>query len=48
LLVIAVGAVAALAMQLLPDAQRAAPWIALMLPVHAAFAWVWARPRPSL
>ena len=47
LLVIGIGAVVALALQLLPDAQYAAPWIALLLPVHVAFAWVWTRPRPS-
>lgn len=48
LLAVAIGTMVALALQLLPNAQYAAPWIALLLPVHAAFAWVWARPRPSL
>ena len=47
LLVVGVGAVVALTLQLLPDAQYAAPWIALLLPVHLAFAWVWMRPRPA-
>jgi hypothetical protein len=47
LLVIGIGGMVALALQLLPDAQYAAPWIAVLLPVHAAFAWVWMRPRAS-
>lgn len=45
LLAVAVGALGALVLQLLPGAQYAAPWIGLLLPVHVAFAWVWARPR---
>jgi hypothetical protein len=45
LIVTAACALAALALQLLPNAQYAAPWVALLLPVHAAFAWAWAR-RP--
>ena len=47
LFVVAVGAVAGLALQLLPGAQHAAPWIALLLPVHVAFAWNRTRRRPS-
>jgi multidrug transporter EmrE-like cation transporter len=45
LLVVAIGAAVALVLQLRPHAQYAAPWIALLLPVHAAFARRWARPR---
>jgi hypothetical protein len=41
LAVIATCAAIALTLQLLPDAQVAAPWIALLLPLHAAFAWRW-------
>ena len=44
LAVIAIGTIVALALQLLPGAQYAAPWIALLLPMHAAFARVWALP----
>lgn len=36
-------AVIALALQLLPGAQYAAPWIAVLLPVHVAFAVLWWR-----
>ncbi|MEO6226939.1 MAG: DUF4105 domain-containing protein [Thermomonas sp.] len=48
LLLTAVVVIAALAcvplwLQTLP--QRNGPWIALLLPVHAAFAWAWARTR---
>lgn len=42
--VVATGSALALVLQLLPDAQYAAPWIALLLPMHGAFAWLWARP----
>jgi len=37
-LVVAVGALVALVLQLVPGAQVQAPWIALLLPIHAAFA----------
>lgn len=42
-LLLAVAAVAALSLplQLLPGAQFQLPWIALLLPVHLAFAWRW-------
>lgn len=39
--VIAVGALLPLWLQILP--QRNGNWIALLLPIHAALAWVWAR-----
>ena len=43
--VIAALACVPLWLQTLP--QRNGPWIALLLPVHAAFAWAWARTRPA-
>lgn len=42
--VIAAGSIGALALQLLPEAQYAAPWIALLLPMHFAFVVLWRRP----
>lgn len=47
-LLVAVAAIAAIAvlplwLQVLP--QRNGPWIALLLPVHAAFAWRWGRAK---
>ena len=48
LLLVAVAMLAALAclplwLQALP--QRNGNWIALLLPIHAAFAWAWAKPK---
>ena len=43
LLVVAVLAGLAPVLQLLPGAQYQLPWIALLLPVHLAFAFAWAR-----
>jgi hypothetical protein len=43
LLLVAVVAALAPVLQLLPDAQYQLPWIALLLPVHLAFAFAWAR-----
>jgi hypothetical protein len=40
---IAACAALALPLQLLPNAQFQLPWIALLLPVHLAFAWRWHR-----
>lgn len=43
LVVVAVAALAAPVLQLLPGSQYNAPWIALLLPVHVAFALLWHR-----
>ena len=43
LFLVAGCALLALPLQLLPGAQFHLPWIALMLPLHLAFAWRWRR-----
>ena len=43
LVLVAAGALLALPLQLFPGAQFQLPWIALLLPVHLAFAWRWRR-----
>jgi hypothetical protein len=43
LFVVVVAAFLTLPLQLLPGAQFQLPWIALLLPVHLAFAWRWRR-----
>ncbi|MCA1713785.1 MAG: DUF4105 domain-containing protein [Gammaproteobacteria bacterium] len=48
LLVVAAAAVSALLLHWLPAApQRNGNWIGLLLPVHLALAWVWARPAAT-
>jgi hypothetical protein len=46
LLVVASAAAACLPLWLQPMPQRNGHWLALLLPVHLAFAWAWARRRP--
>ncbi len=48
LIAIAIGAALACFLLWLPvTPQRNAPWLALLLPVHAALAWMFSRPRPT-
>ncbi len=43
--VVAIAALACVPLWLQAFPQRNGPWIALLLPIHAAFAWAWANAR---
>ena len=46
-IVVVIAALACVPLWLQTLPQRNGPWVALLLPIHAAFAWAWARSRAA-